>query len=92
VSLSPARQVRLHRRLAEEMERIYSDRRERAGEIARQWHRSSTLADAERGVPHCIAAADAAEKAAAHDEAAAFLAMALDLLPEGDSRRPRLLA
>jgi class 3 adenylate cyclase len=90
--LSPARQVRLHRCLAEEMERVYADRRERAGEIARQWHRSSTLAGAERGVPHCVAAADAAEKAAAHEEAAAFLTMALELLSEDDTRRARLLA
>jgi class 3 adenylate cyclase/tetratricopeptide (TPR) repeat protein len=90
--LSPARQVRLHRRLAEEMERIYADRLGYAPEIARQWHRSSAIAGAERGVPHCLAAAEAAEKTAAHEEAAGFLAMGLDLLPEGDSRRPRLLA
>jgi class 3 adenylate cyclase/tetratricopeptide (TPR) repeat protein len=90
--LNPARQVRLHRRLAEEMERVYTDRGDHAAEIARQWHRSSAIGGAERGVPHCIAAADASEKAAAHNEAAGFLAMALDLLPEGDSRRPRLLA
>jgi tetratricopeptide (TPR) repeat protein len=90
--LSPARQVRLHRRLAEEMERVYSDPREHAGEIARQWHRSAAIAGAERGVPHCVAAAAAAEKAAAHEEAASFLGMALDLLPEGDARRARLLA
>jgi hypothetical protein len=90
--LSPARQVRLHRRLAEEMERVYTDRAEHAGEIARQWHRSSAIQGAERGVPHCLTAADAAEKAAAYEEAAGFLTMALDLLPEDDARRARLLA
>ena len=90
--LSPSRQVRLHRRLAEEMERVYGNRIEHAAEIAHQWHRSSAIAGAERGVPHCFTAADTAQKAAAHEEAAAFLGMALDLLPEGDSRRPRLLA
>ncbi|HTF32108.1 MAG TPA: AAA family ATPase [Myxococcota bacterium] len=90
--LSPSRQVRLHRRLAEEMERVYSDPGEHAGEIATQWHRSSAIPGAERGVPHCVAAADAAEKAAAHEETASFLGMALDLLPEADARRARLLA
>jgi hypothetical protein len=90
--LSPARQVRLHRRLAEEMERVYADGGKHAGEIARQWHRSSAIPGAGRGVPHCLTAADAAEKAAAHDEAAGFLSMALDLLPEDDARRARLLA
>ncbi|HBZ72853.1 MAG TPA: hypothetical protein DEP35_25220, partial [Deltaproteobacteria bacterium] len=90
--LSPARQVRLHRRLAEEMERVDYDRGEYVGEIATQWHRSSAIPGAERGVPHCVAAADAAEKAAAHEAAASFLGMALDLLPKADARRARLLA
>jgi DNA-binding SARP family transcriptional activator len=90
--LSPARRVRLHRRLAQEMERVDGDRGEHAGEIATQWHRSLAIPGAERGVPHCIAAADAAQRAAAHEEAASFLGMALDLLPEADARRARLLA
>ncbi len=91
--LNPSRQVRLHRRLAEEMERRYGGRAtDRAGEIAQQYHRSAALPGAERGVPHCLAAADRAERAAAHEEVAAALRMALDLLPEGDTRRPRILA
>jgi tetratricopeptide (TPR) repeat protein len=35
---------------------------------------------------------DRAERAAAHEEAAAFLRMALELLPEADPREPRILA
>jgi class 3 adenylate cyclase len=91
--MSPSRQVRLHRRIAEEMERAWGGRAgERAGEIARQWHRSAALPGAEAGVPHCLVAAGSAEKAAAHQEAASQLRMALDLLPEADPRRPRVLA
>jgi tetratricopeptide (TPR) repeat protein len=50
------------------------------------------LPGSERGVVHCLAAADRAEQAAAHEETAAALRMALDLLPASDGRRPRLLA
>jgi tetratricopeptide (TPR) repeat protein len=46
----------------------------------------------ECGVPHCIAAADRAEGASAHEETASFLRMALDLLPDDDPREPRILA
>ena len=75
------------------MEEAYGGRTgEHAGEIARQYHRSAAVAGAERGVVHCLAAADHAERAAAYEEVAAFVRMALDLLPEGDPRRPRILA
>jgi class 3 adenylate cyclase len=91
--LNPARQVRLHRRLAEEMERRYGGRAaEHALEIALQWHRSAELPGADRGALHCVVAADRAEKSAAHEEVATALRMALDLLPARDARRPRLLA
>jgi hypothetical protein len=91
--LSPSRQVRLHRRLAEEMERALGERAaEHAEAIAQQWHRSAALPGAERGVAHCLAAAERAEGAAAHEQAAAALRMALDCLPAGDARRPRVLA
>jgi DNA-binding SARP family transcriptional activator/tetratricopeptide (TPR) repeat protein len=91
--LSPSRQLRLHRRLAEEMEGCYGERvTEHALEIAHQWHRSAALPGGERGALHCVRAADRAERAAAHEETAAALRMALDLLPASDARRPRLLA
>lgn len=91
--LSPSRQVRLHRQIAEAMERVYGDRaKEHAAELAFQYHRSSAVSGAERGVPHALAAADQAEASAAWDEQVAFLRMALELLPDGDARHPRLLA
>jgi len=90
--MNPSRQVRLHRRIAEEMERIYGDRAaEHAGEIAREYHRSATLPGAEKGVAHCLTAAERAEAGAAQEEVAALLRIALELLPESDSRRARIL-
>jgi hypothetical protein len=91
--LSPARQVRLHRRIAEGMEVVYGDRAvEHAAEIARHYHRSAVLPGAERGMAYCLAAADRAEPAGALEEVAHVLAMALELLPADDARRGRLLA
>jgi hypothetical protein len=98
--LSPSRQVRLHRQIAEAMERSYGDpstasgrsrAADHAAELAYQYHRSAALPGAERGVPHALAAADRAEAAYARDESAVFLRIALDLLPAQDQRRPRLL-
>jgi class 3 adenylate cyclase/tetratricopeptide (TPR) repeat protein len=91
--LNPSRQVRLHRRIAEVMEEVYGDRAaEHAGEIAEHYHRSAALPGAERGVAHCLAAAEQAEQAAAYEEVAVCVRMALDLLSKGDPQRPRLLA
>src|SRR5262245_8867367 len=87
--LNPSRQVRLHRRIAEAMAERSPDR---AADIAYHYHRSAAMAGAEAGVAPALAAADAAEAAYAHDDAATFLRMALDLMAAGDARRPRLLA
>lgn len=90
--LSPSRQVRLHRQVAESMERAYGERtREHTAELAYQYHRSAAIPGAERGAEYALTAADAAEAAYAHDEAAAFLRMLLDLLPEDDPRQPRIM-
>ncbi|HXX49252.1 MAG TPA: AAA family ATPase, partial [Myxococcota bacterium] len=86
---NPSRQVRLHRRLAEELERLPGAR---ATEIAQQYARSAALPGAERGVAHALDAASEAESAAAHDEAVSFLRTALELAPGDDARRPRILA
>ncbi len=90
--MNPSRQVRMHRRIAEEMERVYGKTStQHAGEIAQQYERSSILPGAERGVPHCLAAADRAETAAAFEESVVFLRMALELQAEDDPQRPRVL-
>jgi DNA-binding CsgD family transcriptional regulator len=91
--LSPPRQARLHRQIAEAMESTYGERSmEHASELAYHYHRSASLPGAERGVEYAVAAADWAEAAYAHDERAAFLRIALEPLAAGDARRPRLLA
>ncbi|MEX2246226.1 MAG: protein kinase [Dehalococcoidia bacterium] len=90
--LSPSRQVRLHRQVAEAMERAYGDRAsEHAAELAYQYHRSAAIPGAERGAEYALAAADAAEAEYAHEAAAAFLRMSLDLLPDYDPRRARVM-
>src|SRR5262249_19178896 len=92
-TLNPPRRVRLHRQIAEAMERAYGADAERyAGEIARQYYQSAALPGAERGVAYCLAAAERAERAAALEEVADALAMALALLPADDARRGQLLA
>jgi tetratricopeptide (TPR) repeat protein len=91
--LSTPRRIRLHRRAAQ----ILQGRRNGelapslAAEIAFQYHRSAGLPGAEEGVEFALTAAAHAEGAAAYDSAARFLRMALELLPEADPRRPRLL-
>ena len=87
--LSTPRRLRLHRRVAEALEEAYGPRRSpaQAGEIASQYHRSAGIPGAERGVEPALEAAAQAESTGAHDQAAAFLRIALGLLPKGDSRR-----
>jgi class 3 adenylate cyclase/tetratricopeptide (TPR) repeat protein len=90
--LNPSRQVRLHRHIAEAMERTWGAKAiERAAEIAYQYHRSAAIPGAERGAEYAIAAAGAAESTYAHEDVVTFLRIALDLLPKGDRRRPGVL-
>ena len=91
--LNPARRTRLHRKIAEEMERTWGERvAHHAAEVAFQFWRGATAAGTDRGADYAIAAADNAEAAYAHDDVAAFLRIALQLIPKNDSRRPRLSA
>jgi class 3 adenylate cyclase len=92
-ALSPSRRGRLHLRVAEALETAAgaTPTVAQAGEIAGQYHRAAGLGGAGRGVEPALAAAAHAEANGAHDEAARFLRIALDLLPEGDGRRARLL-
>ncbi|MDQ3944628.1 MAG: hypothetical protein M3357_05650, partial [Actinomycetota bacterium] len=91
--ITPSRRVRLHRRAAEALEAEHgvSVGPADAGEIAVQWHRSRGLPGSERGVDAALMAADHAQARGGHDEAVGFLRMSLDLLPDDDERRPRLL-
>lgn len=91
--LNSARRVRLHRKIAEEMERAWGERAtQHAAEVAYQFWRGAAARGTERGATYAIAAADNAEDAYDHYEVAAFLRIALDLIPENDPKRPRLLA
>jgi hypothetical protein len=91
-ALNPSRQMRLHRELAEMMEAVYGERAApHAAEIAWHYHRSAGLPGGERGVPHCLSAADQAERSSAFADVVAHLSAALDLLPAMAPERPRLL-
>ncbi len=91
--LSPSRQLRLHRRAAEGLEALLAAKPglDLAGETAVQYHRSREMPGAERGVAPALAAADKAQTTGGYDEAAILIRMALDMLPDGDGQRPRLL-
>ncbi len=91
--LGPSRRLRLHRQVAEALEEAYGAKPfpAQAGEIAAQYHRSAGLPGAEQGVEPALMAADHAQANGGHDEAVRFLRIALDLLSEGDDRRPGLL-
>ena len=89
---SPARRVRLHRRLAESLVAVHGVRAgAHAERIARHYHASAGLPGAEVGIAHCLLAADRAAAVAAWEDEASYVAMALDLLPPEDLRRSRLL-
>jgi predicted ATPase len=92
--LNPARRVRLHRKIAEEMERAWGEQAaHHAAEVAFQfWRGAAASGGTDRGADYAIAAADNAEAAYAHDDVAAFLRIALDLIPKNDPRRARLSA
>ncbi|MEU7810815.1 BREX system ATP-binding domain-containing protein [Pseudonocardia sp. NPDC049154] len=94
VGLNPSRRLRLHRRLAEGLaaERSSGSSGVGAGEVAAQYHASAALPGAGAGVGQAIEAADEAEAAAAHQEAARFLAMAIDLADPDDHRRTAVVA
>ena len=90
--LNPARRTRMHRRIAEEMERTWSEGTSaHAAEIAYQFWRGASPSLPPRGAEYAIAAADNAEAAYAHDEVGAFLKIALELLDADDPQRAALL-
>jgi class 3 adenylate cyclase len=91
--LTSSRRMRLHRRLAEAFRAAYGERLTptQAAEIAAQYHKTRALPGVEAGVEFALIAADHAQATGAHDEAAAFLRLGLELLPDDDERGPSLL-
>ncbi|MFN8511324.1 MAG: AAA family ATPase [Thermomicrobiales bacterium] len=79
-ALNPDRQARLHRRIAEALERLPgATPAPRDADHAAQYHASRALPGAARGIPHALAAATAARDGYAHERAAHYLRMARDL-------------
>jgi DNA-binding CsgD family transcriptional regulator len=84
--LSPSRRTRLHRRLADALERLHAnDSGQVAGELVRQYHASATLAGAQRGAIYALTAADQARAAYAPADAVMMLRLGLDLVTAGDN-------
>jgi hypothetical protein len=90
--LNPVRRLRVHRQIAEQMERVWGERAgEHAAELAYQFWRGAGAAGGARGADYAIAAATHAEAAYDYDEVAALLRIAMELLAPDDPRRARLL-
>jgi class 3 adenylate cyclase len=91
--LNPSRQVRMHRAIAEAIEKSLRGSADptTAATLARHYLRSAAMPGAERGVPYAIAVADdAASRYARHEELTA-LRTAVDLLEPHDERTIALL-
>jgi len=92
--MSSSRRARLHRRLAEVLERLYeSDPTPVAAELVHQYQQSATLPGAERGAIHALTAGRAARAAYAPEDAVKTLYRGLELaLVEDHDTRGRLLS
>jgi DNA-binding CsgD family transcriptional regulator len=75
--LSTSRQARLHRRIAEALERIGAPTD--AAELASQYYRSRTLPGAEHGVTYAIASAEQSRQRYAYERSVVFWQMAREL-------------
>lgn len=83
--LSPSRRTRLHRRIAQALERVHAGRElQYAPELADQYHASASLPGAAHGIRYALAAAEQAIAAHGHEQAIAFLRMASDLAVDSD--------
>lgn len=80
--LLPERVALLRRRVAEALVAIGGD----PAEIATQYHESRMLPGAADGAVHAVSAANAAERAAAHDRAARLWRIASELAPTSSER------
>jgi DNA-binding CsgD family transcriptional regulator len=85
---SPSRNVRLHRQVAEALERVYGGQpalaRAHAAELAAQYHASASLPGAEHGIYHAQVAAEIARTSFDREGAVRFLRMARDLAATAD--------
>ncbi len=90
--IGPSRRARLHRRIAQALERVYAGRElEQAGELASQYHASVFLPGAGHGIHYALAAAEQARAAHAPEQAVAALRAAKDLaLDAGPSLRAEI--
>jgi DNA-binding CsgD family transcriptional regulator len=84
-ALSPSRQSRLHRRVAQTIEQVHRGDERYAGELAVQYDRSRSLPGAAHGLPHALAAADWAERRHSPAHVRTFLMIARDLAVESDA-------
>lgn len=92
VHLTPSLQVRLHRRIAQALERVRGAGAEAcATAVAYHYHRSATLPGAEQGTAAALVAGAHAEARGAFDQAVTFHRIALDLMPPDDARRPSVM-
>ncbi len=77
---TPSRRIRLHRRLAESLERLYAGQeRAHAAELAVQYSASAALSGAERGIDYALAASEQAAGRFAWERVVSFLEMAASL-------------
>ncbi len=87
--LNPSRRLRLHRGLAEALhDALDSGLRVAPAEVVAHYAASAVLPGADRGVAPALAAADLAEDAAAHTDAADLLGTACALAAPDDPRLP----
>jgi len=86
--LNPSRQVRMHRSIAEALEKRLTGppTPAQAPALAWHWQRSAALPGAERGVPSLLVVADDATARYAYREAFDAFTVALELLLDGDER------
>ena len=91
--LNPSRQVRMHRAIATALEKQLRGlpTPAQAAALARHYHRSSALPNAEQGVPFALIAADDAARHYARREEYEAIGVALELLAEGDERELELV-
>ena len=87
--LSSARRRRLHRRVAESMEELWStDADQRVTELARHWIEAVAPVDVERALHAVCRAGDRALEALAPDEALSWYRQGLELLDDSPSANP----